>query len=230
MKRMLVSLLLVGSSFNVMANCSDLKECTNNAYKLIGKNFVTSEKLEGKIENSKDFKLTKENAEKIISAMLNQNGYTRISIDSANDYIINARDIRYNTQTAIEWSGDLEKIPDLSDYFLLQIKTKNPELMSNTVRSLRPFLSRYGRIVEQLSTSSILIQDTGINLRKVAPLVAELDKPVDAKVLTLIKNQDCHSDYGKKEMKKNKEIIKKSKKSNEEVMFRLNMIDTKKHV
>lgn len=220
MNKFLASFILVGVGFSTYADCGNLKDCTKEAYKLMGKNFITNEKLEGKIESSEKFNLTKENAQKIISAMLNQNGFTRINIDSESDYIINARDIRYNTQNTIQWSGDLEKIPDLSDYFLLQIKVKNPELMQNTVRSLRPFLSRYGRIVEQLSTSSIIIQDTGINLRKIAALVAELDKPVDAKVLKLI------IDRKKDSRKKKKLEVNKAK----EVYYRLKNLDIKKQV
>lgn len=225
MNKFLASFILVGVGFSTYADCGNLKDCTKEAYKLMGKNFITSEKLEGKIESSEKFNLTKENAQKIISAMLNQNGFTRINIDSESDYIINARDIRYNTQNTIQWSGDLEKIPDLSDYFLLQIKVKNPELMQNTVRSLRPFLSRYGRIVEQLSTSSIIIQDTGINLRKVAALVAELDRPVDPKILKLLteRKNECHE-------KDDKKIKKESKKHNKEVYYRIKNLDNKKQV
>lgn len=222
MKKFIVGLMILGTSVSAYANCGSLEECTKLAYKLMDKNFITNEKLEGKISNSEKFKITKDNAEKIISAMLKQHGLTRVNIDGTNDYIISARDIRYNTQNTIQWSGDLEKIPDLSDYFLLQIKTKNPELMENTVQSLRPFLSRYGRIVEQLSTSSILIQDTGINLRKIAALVAELDKPVDAKIMKLITNKknSCHKN----------EKNKMNKKTNKEALNRIKVLENKRQV
>ncbi len=160
--------------------CKTLKLCADLVSSKTGHKYIFSKELKGKVFLSKNYKVTKENAEKIFSEALNLHGLTRVKIEDGVFRIINSRDVRYSPVEMINITNyNLQLIPNLSDYFMINMSLKKHEYPSEITRALRPFLSRYGRIIHT-SGKDLILQDTGRNLRRLVKLVQTLDKKLSS--------------------------------------------------
>ena len=159
--------------------CKSLKSCSKVASRVLDQKYFYSGDLKGSVELSKGLVLNKDNAEELFTDFLNMHGYTRVEVESGVYKIIKARDIRYTPTKIIRYTAsEPHNIPDLSDYYMATFKLKNPENARGISRSFRPFMSRYGRIIEVRSSGGLIIQDTGKNLRRLASLINEMDTPI----------------------------------------------------
>ena len=159
--------------------CHTLTSCADHVSHLLGHKYLYAEKLKGEVNFSKNLKLTKDNINEYFSEALHLNGYTRVKIKDGVYRILKARDIRYSPVSIIEVKDyNTSSIPSLSDYFLVSLKLKHPDYPSEITRSLRPFMSRYGRIITAEHTGSIIIQDTGRNLKRIIGIIKNLDIPI----------------------------------------------------
>lgn len=168
----LVSLSLF--SFNSFA-CDSLPSCLKEATALTGQDYLYVENF--KASKTSYPKLTAENANLMISNLLDMNGYTRIKIDEKTWKIISARDIRYHALATLE--ADQNSRPEFTgdaDYRMLRYRMSNPQVLKEVTRSLRPFLSRYGRIIDMPVSGILLVQDRTDNLARIYDIVREADK------------------------------------------------------
>lgn len=176
-------------SFNIFAEkktCTKLETCVNLAAKLTKKNYLYGKKLKGNINASANFKFTKKNADKLISLILNENGYTRIPLEDNKGFrVVNARDVRY-TPTRLYSKKDIDQMPLNFDYVMFSIKLKSID-STQVTRSFRPFMSRYGRIIDIKQTNTIIIQDTAQNIRRMIKLVKLIDLPRTSEQIELMK-------------------------------------------
>jgi general secretion pathway protein D len=181
-KPILFSALLLPSLAMAKApsnKCKTLKGCTHVASKILNQKYFYSGELKGNVVLGKGLKLDRDNAEELFTEFLNLHGYTRVAVGENTYKIVSARDIRYTPTKLIRYSAsEPEKIPALSDYYMVSFKLKHPENARSVARSFRPFMSRYGRIIEVKSTGGLIIQDTGKNLRRLASLIEEVDHPI----------------------------------------------------
>ena len=129
-----------------------------------------------------------------LSTMLSQYGYSMRVLPETNTLsIFNSRDVRY---LIVDSYKDIEKVPDNYEYvqFMYELKhIPGDEL----VRSLRPFVGRYGRIIEQ--GNSILINDAGKNIKRIMKIVQEIDTLAYVQSATEIKELN----------EKNKKVIER---------------------
>ena len=72
----------------------------------------------------------------------------------------------YNAQT--------DQIPNSYDYFMATINLKGLNSKEIT-RSFRPFMSRYGRLINLKQSNQIIIQDTGANINRLISLIKGID-------------------------------------------------------
>lgn len=169
-------------------SCHDVKSCVNYVAELTGAEYSSYEKLKGEVFRSKNYKITKENADNYLSELLNQNGYTRVKTGKDKYQIISARDIRYNPTKLID--GNTKKAPNNDDYYMMSYQLKNKELSSTEItRSFRPFMSRYGRIIDIKLHNQIIIQDTGRNLNRMQGLLKEIDRKLTKEEKEAIEEQ-----------------------------------------
>ncbi len=158
--------------------------CVARASELTSKKYVYADKLEGMVDGSTNMSMTSENADTLISTILHLNGYTRITMGKDTYKVINARDVRYMATTQVEASSD--KAPELAsvdDYYTMDYTILNPETGEHITRNLRPYLSRYGRIIFQENSSSLIIQDTANNILRMYKMISKMDKKPSAQVL-----------------------------------------------
>ena len=114
--------------------------------------------------------LDKENFEEILRSVLRSFGYTLLQ-DNSGLTLINSRDLRYMPSPVV-LAEDLKKGGEA--YTMAVFKTKYP--VANVIsRNLRPFLSRYARVVSLSDARHLLINDTKENIISLKELIATMD-------------------------------------------------------
>jgi len=138
--------------------------------------------------------------------------------------IISARDIRYHMFPTI--NVDSETPPALLpsyDYFMMSFKFKHYTngQMREAANSLRPFMSRYARIIEFKGTGSVTIQEHATNLIKAYGLIKSFDRELTKEEIKNAKEREAEYKEEKKleqlehKEKSHKNIKEDGKKSKE---------------
>ena len=185
--------------------CSNLNKCVDAVSELTGKKYLYNGKLKGSLASSNNLELTKENADQLFSFLLNENGYTRVPVGENTFQIISSRDIRYTPTPKFLASYDkAPELPDNMDYVMMEYTVKNnkTKLSTEITRALRPFMSRYGRIIDVKSSGHIIFQDTARNLKRLYGLIKTVDIiPSKESLKSFKKSQDRRFEISKIEAK-----------------------------
>lgn len=160
---------------------TDIMEITKHMQKLTGINLILDKDVKGKVSIIAPTPITVGDAWKAYLAALNMAGYTLIK-SGAFYKVINARDIRY-TPTKI-YTGSYT--PDTENYVMRVISLKHVSA-AEIARNFRPFMSRYGRIIDIKQTNTIIIADTGSNINRLAKMVKFLDVPGHEEALQIVR-------------------------------------------
>lgn len=160
---------------------TDIMEITRHMQKLTGINLILDKDVKGKVSISAPTPITVGDAWKAYLAALNMANFSLIKT-GAFYKIINARDIRY-TPTKI-YTGNYT--PDTENYVMRVISLKHVSA-AEIARNFRPFMSRYGRIIDIKQTNTIIIADTGTNINRLAKMVKFLDVKGHEEELQIVK-------------------------------------------
>lgn len=160
---------------------TDIMEITKHMQKLTGINLILDKDVKGKVSIIAPTPITVGDAWKAYLAALNMAGYSLIKT-GAFYKVINARDIRY-TPTKI-YTGNYT--PDTENYVMRVISLKHVSA-AEIARNFRPFMSRYGRIIDIKQTNTIIIADTGSNINRLAKMVKFLDVAGHEETLQIVK-------------------------------------------
>jgi general secretion pathway protein D len=150
---------------------TSLVDLTKHMQELTGINLILDKDLKGKVSILAPTPITVGDAWKAYLTALNVNGYTLVK-SGAFYKIVQARDIRY-TPTKI-YTGSFA--PDTENYVMKIIPLKNIN-STEVTRSFRPFMSRYGRIIDIRQTNTVIVQDTGSNINRLNRLIKFIDVP-----------------------------------------------------
>lgn len=143
----------------------DYAELMNETVSFPSNMFHDKEKLHLDINS----KMTKEEFQTIVFNLLHNRGYTPIEQNGLM-WIYNSRDIRY---LPVEISTDLN-FPSDSRYRTAVIKLKYP-ISSIVARNLRPYMSRYGRVIDFSDARTLIINDTSDNIHRVKKTIEFMD-------------------------------------------------------
>ncbi len=157
-----------------------LIDLTKHMQKLVGINLILEKDLKGKVSIVAPTPITVGDAWKAYLTALNMNGYSLVKSGSFYK-IVNSRDIRY-TPTKI-YTGTYT--PDTENYVMRIIALKNVN-STEVTRSFRPFMTRYGRMIEIKQTNTIIVQDTGDNINRLVRLIKFIDVPGHDETLHII--------------------------------------------
>lgn len=147
--------------------------------KINGKNLV----LPGNFESEKVYNygpdlIKPQNFDEYVSSVLFQAGYTVLEEPATNTLqVINSRDVRY---MAVPVYKTPQEAPDTYAY-IRYIFSLNHISSHNLSRNLRPFISKYGRIVDDRAGKILILNDTGKSVIRVIELLKIIDTPQFAK-------------------------------------------------
>ncbi|MAX67533.1 MAG: type II secretion system protein GspD [Halobacteriovoraceae bacterium] len=159
---------------------SDIMELTKFMQELTGINLILDKDVKGKVSITAPTPITVGDAWKAYLAALNMAGFTLVQ-SGAFYKIINARDVRY-VPTKI-YTGSYT--PDTESHIMKIMALKNVDA-AEISRNFRPFMSRYGRIIDIKQTNTIIISDTGANIARLEKLIKFLDVPGHEESLQII--------------------------------------------
>ncbi len=186
-----------------------LVDLTKHMQKITGINLILDNKeLKGKISILAPSPITVGDAWKAYLSALNVNGYSLVK-SGAFYKIVGTRNIRY-TPTTI-YTGNYT--PETENYAMRIIALKHIS-SGDLNRSFRPFLSRHGRISEIKQTNTVIVQDTGTNINRIARLIKFIDVPGHEETLQIIPVQNSSAQEISKLLK---QILKKSNTSRSKV-------------
>jgi general secretion pathway protein D len=159
---------------------SDIMEVTKHMQELTGINLILDKDVKGKISITTSTAITVGDAWKAYLAALNMAGYTLVK-SGAYYKIINARDVRY-VPTKI-YTGAYT--PETEAHIMKIMALKNVDA-SEISRNFRPFMSRYGRVIDIKQTNTLIISDTGANIARLEKIIKFLDVPGYDETLQII--------------------------------------------
>lgn len=192
--------LNVFSNSAVKKSCKEITSCLELSSQITDTKYIYDKDLKGSVNFSRNFVINKANVDETISQVLFLNGYTRISQGENTYMIINSRDIRYTALPMFELFTD--EFPTNYDYAMVSYKMKNPYIVSEIVRNFRPFMSRYGRILDVKNPAMIIITDTGKNIQRLGKIIKTLDQPI---------SDDDREDYEEKRRKSSELALERTK-------------------
>jgi general secretion pathway protein D len=213
MKVILAALVLM--SFALQAEeCADLVKCTEFVSKLTGKKYMYDKEFKGGLQTTSNMQITAENAEVLFTSILEINGYGRVPTGVKDTYkIIALRDIRYEATPVINVDAQTPpSIPQNSDYYMMNYKFKhfNQNQLRATGNSIRPFMSRYARIIELKGTGSVSIQETAAKLLQQYEMVKAHDRELTKEEVMAMEKEEkkqmmrekCEGNFERKEGKR----------------------------
>jgi general secretion pathway protein D len=144
-------------------------DLTKHMQKLTGLNLILDKDIKGKISISTPSPITIGDAWKAYLQALSINGYSLVKT-GAYYTIVNNRDIRYSPTTM--YTGTYS--PNTENYVMqiIPLKYVNSREVAN---SFRPFMSRYGRIIEIKQTNTVIVQETGTHINRLMKLIKFID-------------------------------------------------------
>jgi general secretion pathway protein D len=160
---------------------TDILELTKHMQKLTGINLILDKDVKGKVSISAPTPITVGDAWKAYTSALFMAGYTMVKSGSFYK-IIPLRQIKF-TPTKI-YTGDYT--PDTENFITKVIPLKYANA-SEIERKYRQFNTQNGRIIALDQTNTILIQDTGTNIKRLEMLVKSVDAPGFEESLQIIK-------------------------------------------
>jgi general secretion pathway protein D len=160
---------------------ADIMELTKHMQKLTGINLILDKDVKGKISIMAPTPITVGDAWKAYLTALNLNGYSLVKT-GAFYKVIQSRDVRYSPTNI--YTGTYT--PDTENYVMRIISLKNVSSAEIT-RSFRPFMGRYGRIIDIKQTNTVIVHDTGTNINRLMKLIKFLDVPGHEESLQIIR-------------------------------------------
>ncbi len=149
----------------------DIMEITREIQELTGINLILDKDVKGKVSISFSTPITVGDFWKAYLTSLDMAGFTLVK-SGAFYKVINTRDVRYSP-TKI-YTGSFTPETDAHVMKVMALKHVDAAEIS---RNFRPFMSRYGRIIDLKQTNTIIISDTGTNINRLEKLIKFLDVP-----------------------------------------------------
>lgn len=162
-------------------NNVSILDLTKHMQKLTGLNLILDKDIKGKITITTPSPITMGDAWKAYLEALSINGYSLVK-SGAYYTIVNNRDIRYSPTTM--YTGTYS--PNTENY-VMQIIPLKYVASREVANSFRPFMSRYGRIIEIKQTNTVIVQETGTHINRLMKLIKFIDIPGHEEGLQIIK-------------------------------------------
>ncbi|MDA8793598.1 type II secretion system secretin GspD [Bacteriovoracaceae bacterium] len=148
---------------------TDILDLTKHMQKLTGINLILDKEVKGKVSITAPTAITVGDAWKAYLAALNMANFTLVK-SGAFYKVIPSREVRY-TPTSL-YTGGYTPNTEAHVMKVITLKHVSAEEIS---RNFRPFMTKYGRLMEIKQTNTIIISDTGINIQRLERLIQFVD-------------------------------------------------------
>lgn len=195
------TLVKVKDGYKIINKKFELASIAEDYAKILGYALIVDAKMNDKINAYGPRIIKADQLDLFVSAILNSRGYTLLINNKIKQIeVINSRDIRYKGGSVIK---EIKNVPNTYNYF--QFVMNLMYVNSNEVsRNLRPFISRYGRVISEKNANTIIIADSGRNIHRIHGLIKKLDTAEFLKRRKLVEKINSES---KKTITKNKSIL-----------------------
>lgn len=215
MKIILAALLLM--SFALQAEeCTDLGKCVEYVSKLTGKKYMYDKEFKGGLQTSSNMQITAENADMLFTSIMEINGYGRVPTGVKDTYkIVALRDIRYESIPMIKVDASTPpSITQNSDYYMMSYQFKNykQNQLRSAANSLRPFMSRYARIIEVKATGTLIIQESAAKLLQDYEMMKANDRELTKAEVLIMEKEEKDQERREKHDRKEESKPKADKK------------------
>jgi type II secretory pathway component GspD/PulD (secretin) len=176
--------LALADTFN--QKCGDITSCANAVAALLGQKYLMdSADIKGTVIASGNLEFNRENAELLFTSYLNLLGFSRVPLDNAGTFqIMRQRDARDSAIPLVNADKETEpKLPENWDLYTVHYKATHPESVEHIARTARGFMPANSRIVADELSGALLVTDTALNIRKLYPIMRELDLKVSPALL-----------------------------------------------
>lgn len=175
MKFLILGSLFLFSAHSATLDCNSLVNCIEKISEITKKNHYLLEDIKDTKFKPIKFEGDSQKIDNLFSLTLYRHGFTRIPFEDGL-IIYSTRDVRYEP-TELLSVDEFKSIPKNYDYKLVNYKLKNKLVSKQIIRSLRPFMSRYGRVINSEHSGFLTLQDTGVNIERMLKLIDIYDVP-----------------------------------------------------
>lgn len=212
MKYLLFGLLFINTCFaNVLTKQGkgyyiaradfSVEEIVQDYAQIQGYSLITDGKIKGKMSTFGPRKIKESELDLFVTSILSDTGYSILATDEIKQYeVINARDLRYKGGKV---TTDILDVPETYNFYQYIMKLNYVDSY-DFGRNLRPFISRYGRIIDEKNANTIILADTGKNIHRMHDLIKKLDTKDFLKSKEMINKINSES---KREEVKNKSVL-----------------------
>lgn len=162
------------------ATCKRLMDCVTEASRLTGVKYIFPENMFKQQEMNVELILDEKNADAVLSEALAMFDYMKIPTKVEKVWqIINARDIRYHADLPTYKASKkvLPQLPQNQDPIYLEYQTIAGSDVGNMARNIRPFLTRYGRVID-IRSGLIVVMDRASTVAKALSMIQASDVPL----------------------------------------------------
>lgn len=179
-----------------------VSEILNDYTRLEKLNLTIASEFKDEIFHSRGQKSIKaQDIEGYVSGILNLSGNTLIKLpDSPFVRVIPGRAVRYESAPVFT---EISKVPDNENIVQFSLVLKHAAA-DDVAYNFRPFLSRYGRVLDFRDTNSIHIHDTGRTVRELAKIAQHIDTEEFIKGM---KEVELINEKNKKVLRRDKGIV-----------------------
>ncbi len=179
--KLLIGILFLTQGIVYAGTCKRLGECVKNASEVSGIKYIYPDKMfNDKDELNTELTITKENADMVLSEVLSLYDFMKTPTKIENVWeIIPGRDIRYNSDVpTFKASKKVSPtFPNNKDPIQLIYQAQAGTEVGDIARNLRPFLSRYGRVID-MKSGIVIVQDRANVAAHVLPIIQIADIPL----------------------------------------------------
>lgn len=181
MNRILLVLIGFSSIQTWAGTCQDLKSCTDLMNELTGENYIfSSDGPIPKIGTTKNFELTKENAELVFTAMLDQADLARAPVGDGKTYRIVSGGQRKEMELPIVEASS-EKMPTFPnnwDWITMRYKVKSPETATYLEQMYRLHVPRMARMQADGNAGLVIVSGNAPMVRNMYNVLKGSDQPL----------------------------------------------------
>jgi hypothetical protein len=160
-------------------HCLDLAPCAKFVGELLGQRYLFDSELHGKVQITGGLEPTPSNAEILFTALLHQNGFTRVPVggEAGTFQILRERDARDSVLPVIAATQEQgPRLPAPWDMMTLKYKASNPDAVEEIARTVRGFMPASSRVVSAELSSTLWVTASAPDLKKIYELIRENDQ------------------------------------------------------